>query len=180
LGVAEELGVVSRGWGGLSSGGSGMEEDGSSGRKFGAEPLRGSAKDSSQSTLGGEAVVGPLARAAGPARGVVGPTGTAASKMSRGRQLPNHSAKRRITVEATLDSGYRFRSGHSRRETADRKRTGLRRGKSRWSAIGHSRADQALAGRPRHSGGCWCVGSGGGEACEGATAATAAGRGWSW
>jgi hypothetical protein len=79
---------MSRGWGGLSSGGSGMEEDGSSGRKFGAEPLRGSAKDSSQSTLGGEAVVGPLARAAGPARGVVGPTGTAASKMSKDVSSP--------------------------------------------------------------------------------------------
>ena len=64
----------------MSSGGSGMEEDGSSGRKFRAEPLRGSAEDSSQSTLGGEAVVGPVARAAGPARGVVGPTGPSPAK----------------------------------------------------------------------------------------------------
>lgn len=93
---------MSRGWGGLSSGGSGMEEDGSSGRKFGAEPLRGSAKDSSQSTLGGEAVVGPLARTAGPARGVVGPTWDRRQQNVEGRQSPNHSARRRITVEATF------------------------------------------------------------------------------
>jgi hypothetical protein len=63
-------------------------------------------------------------------------------------------------------------------ETADRKQRGLRRGKSRRSAIGHW-LTWAFCGRPGRSGlvvDSWCVDSGsGGEAREGATAAA----GWS-
>lgn len=159
------FGIPDRGWKRL---GLGFEDGGGSrDANLGAELLRGSA-ERQLSRCGRRGTSGSRARAAGPARGVVGPTGTPpANVLARGRQSPNTVGRNGQILEGA-SAASTTAPGHSQRTLVTERGQELRHGNSRRSAIGHVRAGSGE--KPVVGGGSRKHGSGqGGRSRERAT-----------